>query len=44
MTVALDGGPWLRSRTVDPVGTAIGGACVVRLDPAAVTLWPVDRP
>jgi ABC-type sulfate/molybdate transport systems ATPase subunit/ABC-type sulfate transport system permease component len=39
LTVRLNGGPELRSRTTDPTVTAESGACFVRLDPDAVTVW-----
>lgn len=39
-TVALDGGPQLRSRSV-PVDLPVGAPCLVRLDPAAIAVWAV---
>ena len=39
LTVSLDGGPELRSRTSDPVVTAEGETCLVRIDPDAVVVW-----
>ena len=39
LTVSLDGGPELRSRTNDPVVTVEGETCLVRIDSDAVVVW-----
>jgi ABC-type sulfate/molybdate transport systems ATPase subunit/ABC-type sulfate transport system permease component len=39
LTVRLDGGPELRSRTSNPVVTAEGETCLVSLDPDAIIVW-----
>jgi ABC-type sulfate/molybdate transport systems ATPase subunit/ABC-type sulfate transport system permease component len=44
VTVALDRGPWLRSRNSGQVDLVIADACVVQLDTATVTVWRADRP
>jgi len=48
VTLRLDGGPELRSRTGEPGEVAGGERCLVHLDPGAVTVWPApganDRP
>jgi molybdate transport system permease protein len=45
VTVLLEGGPELRARSTNWLGTAIGEDCLVRLDPAALMVWtaPVPR-
>jgi ABC-type sulfate/molybdate transport systems ATPase subunit/ABC-type sulfate transport system permease component len=40
VTVQLTGGPELRSRSTDRLVGAAGEACLVRLDPADVRVWP----
>ncbi len=40
LTVRLLGGPELRIRTTDPGSLVPGDSCLIRLDPAAITLWP----
>jgi hypothetical protein len=43
LTVRLSGGPdspELRIRTTAPVTLEPGDPCLVRLDPANITLWP----
>jgi molybdate transport system permease protein len=42
VTVALLGGPELRVRTTEALQLAAGDSCEVDLDPAAITLWPVE--
>jgi molybdate transport system permease protein len=42
VTVALLGGPELRVRTTEALELDVGDACQVDLDPAAITLWPVE--
>jgi ABC-type Fe3+/spermidine/putrescine transport system ATPase subunit/ABC-type sulfate transport system permease component len=39
VTVRLEGGPELRSRSSDPVVTGEGEHCLVRLDPDAIIVW-----
>jgi molybdate transport system permease protein len=40
LTVALDGGPVLRARALEPVTVQSGQTCRVTLPAAAITVWP----